>query len=103
MPECFFSNVYGVCDNSDCIFLHLKPDSALRECIWHKRGICKNGAICKNKHKRAVMCWDYYAGFCKNGPSCKFAHPKFEIKSADVNDEEALNRPGTILNGSVIK
>lgn len=93
MPECFFFNVYGVCNNSECLFLHLKPDSAARECVWYKRGFCKNGSTCKNKHNRAMMCWDYYAGFCKNGPFCKFAHPKFEIKYNEVTEEDILNRP----------
>jgi cleavage and polyadenylation specificity factor subunit 4 len=93
MPECFFFNVYGVCNNNDCFFLHLKPDSAARECVWYNRGFCKNGTTCKNKHNRAVMCWDYYAGFCKNGPFCKFTHPRFEIKHLEISESDIIQRP----------
>jgi cleavage and polyadenylation specificity factor subunit 4 len=92
MPECFFFNVYGVCNNNDCLFLHLKPDSAARECVWYKRGFCKNGASCKNKHNRSVLCWDYYNGFCPNGPECKFGHPKFEIKYNEIQEEDIVKR-----------
>lgn len=93
MPECFFFNVYGVCNNNECLFLHLKPDSAARECIWYKRGFCKNGSGCKNKHNRATLCWNYYSGFCPNGPYCKFGHPKFEVKFNEIQEEDIIKKP----------
>lgn len=90
MPECFFFNVYGVCNNSDCLFMHVKPESAVRECVWYRRGFCKNGAACKNKHIRQQLCWDYYAGFCRLGPECRLGHPKFELKFAVIKDEDVI-------------
>lgn len=93
MPECFFFNVYGVCNNNECLFLHLKPDAAVRECIWYKRGFCKNGATCKNKHMRAKLCWDYYAGFCLKGPDCQLGHPKFELHFNHITDEDVIKLP----------
>jgi len=103
MPECFFFNVYGVCNNNDCLFLHLKPDSAARECIWYKRGFCKNGANCKNKHNRAVLCWDYYNGFCPNGPHCKLGHPKFEVKFNEIQEEDIIKKHKPSALSSVAK
>lgn len=93
MPECFFFNVYGVCNNSECLFLHVNPEAAVRECVWYRRGFCKNGAGCKNKHIRAKLCWDYFAGFCKSGADCRLGHPRFEIKFTEITDEDVLNRP----------
>ncbi|CAG2100835.1 unnamed protein product, partial [Medioppia subpectinata] len=93
MPECFFFNVYGVCNNNDCLFLHVKPDSAARECIWYKRGFCKNGSGCKNKHIRKNLCWDYFGGFCINGSDCKFGHPKFELKFNEIDEEDVIKKP----------
>lgn len=94
MPECFFFNVYGVCNNSDCLFLHVKPESVARECVWYKRGFCKNGAGCKNKHIRANLCWDYFSGFCKYGLECKLGHPKFELKFNEITDEDVIVKGG---------
>jgi len=97
MPECFFFNVYGICNNSECLFLHVDPNSAVRECIWYKRGQCKNGPHCKNKHIRAELCWDYYAGFCPLGPDCKLGHPKFELRYNEITNEDVVSRPKPVL------
>ncbi|KAI5148967.1 cleavage and polyadenylation specificity factor subunit 4 [Enteropsectra breve] len=92
MPECFFFNVYGICNNADCIFLHVKPDSAVRECMWYKRGFCKNGSTCKNKHIRREMCWDFYAGFCAKGKDCELGHPKFTLEFSEIKDEDVIQK-----------
>lgn len=30
-------------------FFNVNPNSAARECIWYKRGFCKNGSSCKEQ------------------------------------------------------
>jgi cleavage and polyadenylation specificity factor subunit 4 len=73
MPQCQFFSTDGKCSNGDdCDFLHLKPEEHVRDCPWYKRGFCKHGPKCRNRHVRNEPCFDYLAGFCINGPKCKF-------------------------------
>ncbi|KAL6121326.1 hypothetical protein NUSPORA_01769 [Nucleospora cyclopteri] len=93
MPECFFFNVYGVCNNNECLFLHVKPDSLSRECVWYRRGFCKNGPACKNKHIRKPLCWDYFAGLCLKGPNCKLGHPNFDLQFTEIDEADVIKKP----------
>ena len=60
------------CHNKECPFLHISPDSKMKDCPWYDRGFCRNGPMCRNRHVRRVICMNYFAGFCPNGPDCKF-------------------------------
>lgn len=76
MPECFFFSKYGECSNQECVFLHIDPNSISRECLWYKRGFCRHGLLCRNKHVKKKLCLNYFYGFCKDGPLCAYGHPK---------------------------
>lgn len=60
------------CHNKECPFLHIDPESKLKDCPWYDRGFCRHGPHCKHKHVRRVLCMNYVAGFCPDGPTCKF-------------------------------
>lgn len=79
MPECWFFTKYGECSNPDCFYLHVDPNSKMRECAWYKRGFCKHGPMCRSKHARNTACALYLTGFCPFGPNCQFGHPKYEL------------------------
>ncbi|KRH92931.1 Polyadenylation factor I complex, subunit, Yth1 (CPSF subunit) [Pseudoloma neurophilia] len=79
MPECFFFSKYGECSNQECVFLHIDPNSISRECLWYKRGFCRHGLLCRNKHVKKRLCLNYFYGFCKDGPNCPYGHPKSEM------------------------
>ncbi|EGF80201.1 hypothetical protein BATDEDRAFT_5960, partial [Batrachochytrium dendrobatidis JAM81] len=72
MPECWFFAKLGECTNPECQYLHIDPDSKIRECPWYARGFCKHGAECRHKHTRKAACQNYLTGFCPNGESCQF-------------------------------
>ncbi|KAI8897049.1 hypothetical protein BC833DRAFT_595140 [Globomyces pollinis-pini] len=79
MPECWFFAKLGECTNPECQYLHIDPESKVKECPWYARGFCKHGADCRHKHTRAAACPNYVTGFCPNGANCTFGHPKFEL------------------------
>lgn len=79
MPECWFFAKYGECQNSECLYLHIDPNSKSKLCPWYARGFCKHGPMCRNKHARNTACQLYLSGFCPFGPNCEFGHPKYEI------------------------
>ncbi|KAJ1340498.1 hypothetical protein BSLG_004884 [Batrachochytrium salamandrivorans] len=79
MPECWFFAKLGECTNPECQYLHIDPDSKVRECPWYTRGFCKHGAECRHKHTRKAACQNYLTGFCPNGESCQFGHAKHEL------------------------
>jgi cleavage and polyadenylation specificity factor subunit 4 len=83
MPPCQFFDTWGVCNNPDCTFRHIRPEDKKNECEWYARGHCKHGNRCRNRHTKRTMCKNYYAGFCPLGPNCTDGHPKFELPSAD--------------------
>ncbi len=43
MPECWFYSNYRECSNAECMYLHVDPESKIRECLWYNRGFCKHG------------------------------------------------------------
>lgn len=45
MPECWFYSRYGECSNEDCMYLHIDPESKIKECAWYARGFCKHGKL----------------------------------------------------------
>ena len=92
LPECFFFNVYGICNNNECMFLHVKPDSKAKVCVWYQKGFCRNGPKCKNKHILKPLCWDYFNGFCMKGPDCKEGHPNFDIEKKELADTEIIRK-----------
>ncbi|KAJ3073224.1 Cleavage and polyadenylation specificity factor subunit 4 [Podochytrium sp. JEL0797] len=79
MPECWFFSKYQSCTNPECQYLHIDPNSKVKECPWYARGFCKHGPKCRNKHVRQSVCQNYVTGFCPKGPECTFGHPKYEL------------------------
>ncbi|KAJ3027057.1 UNVERIFIED_CONTAM: hypothetical protein HDU68_004593 [Siphonaria sp. JEL0065] len=43
MPECWFFSKYQSCTNPECQYLHIDPNSKVKECPWYARGFCKHG------------------------------------------------------------
>lgn len=60
------------CHNKECPFLHIDPETKVRDCPWYDRGFCRHGPLCRHRHVRRVLCMAYLAGFCPDGPTCKF-------------------------------
>ncbi|KAJ3117857.1 ferrochelatase hem15 [Phlyctochytrium bullatum] len=79
MPECWFYSKYGECSNAECMYLHVDPESKVKECAWYARGFCKHGPKCRHKHVRKAVCQNYITGFCPLGPDCTYGHPKYEL------------------------
>ena len=42
-PECTYSAKYGKCNNKDCLFRHVDPESKKRTCPNYLRGFCRAG------------------------------------------------------------
>nr|CAG8438060.1 4030_t:CDS:2 [Entrophospora candida]CAG8487050.1 6683_t:CDS:2 [Entrophospora candida] len=82
MPECWFYSRYGECSNEDCMYLHIDPETKIKECAWYARGFCKHGPHCRHKHVRKVVCQLYLSGFCPKGSECPNGHPKYELPSS---------------------
>lgn len=36
----------GECSNKECPFLHIDPESKIKDCPWYDRGFCKHGKYC---------------------------------------------------------
>jgi len=88
MPECYFYQKFGRCDNKkDCQYQHIDPLDKVKDCPWYDRGFCRHGPACKLRHRRRVICPNYLVGFCLEGPKCKYFHPKFELPIYDSNDK----------------
>lgn len=102
MPECWFFTKYGECSNPECMYLHIDPNSKVKECAWYNRGFCKHGKLlnagcasdriarsltfvifsgakCRGKHVKRAVCQNYLIGFCPKGPDCPLGHPKHEL------------------------
>lgn len=79
MPECFFYSRFQACSNKECPFLHIDPESKIKDCPWYDRGFCRHGPSCRHRHTRRVLCINYLCGFCPEGPNCKFVHPRFDL------------------------
>lgn len=79
MPECHFYTKYRACSNKECPFLHIDPDSRIKDCPWYDRGFCRHGPNCRYRHTRRLLCINYLCGFCPDGPNCNFAHPRFDL------------------------
>ncbi|XP_002734616.1 cleavage and polyadenylation specificity factor subunit 4-like [Saccoglossus kowalevskii] len=94
MPECFFFSKFGLCSNKECPFLHIDPESKIKDCAWYDRGFCKHGPHCRNRHTRRVICVNYLCGFCPDGKNCKFQHPKFDLPV--VNDPVSAQKKASI-------
>ena len=74
-----FISLPDACHNKECPFLHIDPESKIRDCPWYDRGFCRHGPLCRHRHVRRVLCLNYLAGFCSKGPECPDTHPKFEL------------------------
>ena len=71
--------ISDACHNKECPFLHIDPESKIRDCPWYDRGFCRHGPSCRHRHVRRELCMNYLAGFCPDGPECPNGHPRFEI------------------------
>ena len=43
------------CHNKECPFLHIDPETKMRDCPWYDRGFCRHGPLCRNRHVRKVI------------------------------------------------
>lgn len=68
----FIFALSDACHNKECPFLHIDPESKIKDCPWYDRGFCRHGPHCRHRHVRRVLCMNYLAGFCPEGPECKF-------------------------------
>lgn len=84
MPECWFFTKLGECTNPECQYLHIDPNSKIKDCAWYARGFCKHGADCRHKHTRAAICPNFLTGFCPKGNNCSFAHPRYELPTGNA-------------------
>jgi cleavage and polyadenylation specificity factor subunit 4 len=77
---CAFKKLYflppDACHNKECPFLHIDPETKIRDCPWYDRGFCRHGPSCRHRHVRRVLCLNYLSGFCPAGSRCPDAHPK---------------------------
>ncbi|ORY48149.1 hypothetical protein BCR33DRAFT_714568 [Rhizoclosmatium globosum] len=96
MPECWFFSKYQSCTNPECQYLHIDPNSKIKECPWYARGFCKHGPRCRNKHVRQAVCQNYVTGFCPKGPECTLGHPKFELP--DLSNPDGAATGGNTFN-----
>ncbi|PSN40982.1 Cleavage and polyadenylation specificity factor subunit 4 [Blattella germanica] len=67
-----FAGMDNACHNKECPFLHIDPESKIKDCPWYDRGFCRHGPNCRHRHVRRVLCMNYVAGLCIDGPDCKF-------------------------------
>jgi cleavage and polyadenylation specificity factor subunit 4 len=93
MPECYFYSRFNACHNKECPFLHIDPESKIKDCPWYDRGFCRHGPGCRHRHVRRVLCNNYLAGFCPDGIDCKFMHPRFELPPPPEVTKEQQKRP----------
>ena len=35
----------GECSNKECQYLHIDPESKIKDCPWYDRGFCKHGGL----------------------------------------------------------
>lgn len=98
MPPCHFFAEYGICERPDCMFLHIDPETTIRNCAWYARGFCKHGNNCKNRHIRKEACPLYLAGFCIKGPDCEMGHPKYELPVMGDDKEKATTDAGQVCS-----
>ena len=103
MPVCYFYSNFGRCENRDCMYQHVNPDTAVPECPWYARGHCKHGSQCKKKHVRKVMCVDFMVGFCPAGPECEYEHPKWELPSIESSTQKVIRCHYGILLAKNVK
>lgn len=72
MPECYFYAKFsrkihyatisrlkqlkllltGACHNKECPFLHIDPETKIKDCPWYDRGFCRHGPTCRHRHVR---------------------------------------------------
>lgn len=93
MPECYFYSRFNTCHKKECTFLHIDPESKIKDCAWYDRGFCRHGPSCRHRHVRRVLCKNYLAGFCPEGSGCKHMHPRFELPPASDISKEAKRPP----------
>lgn len=93
MPECYFYSRFNTCHKKECTFLHIDPESKIKDCPWYERGFCRHGPGCRHRHVRRVLCKNYLAGFCPDGKTCKHMHPRFELPPAADLSKELPKRP----------
>ncbi|KAM9537730.1 putative cleavage and polyadenylation specificity factor subunit 4-like protein isoform 1-T1 [Guaruba guarouba] len=86
-----FPAMESECSNKACPFLHV--DASTVCCPWYDRGFCRQGPLCKYKHKRRVMCANYLVGFCPDGPNCRFMHLKAGLMKSSTDPSKGAVCP----------
>ncbi|KAI4471949.1 cleavage and polyadenylation specificity factor subunit 4-related [Holotrichia oblita] len=80
-----------------CPFLHIDPESKIKDCPWYDRGFCRHGPHCRHRHVRRVLCTNYLAGVCPDGPTCKYMHPRFELPAPPDQNLKDQKKPPVII------
>lgn len=87
---CFvsLSILVGECSNKECPFLHIDPESKIKDCPWYDRGFCKHGSsrsvmdrnipavmTLTDKHTLLFLFWIIF--HCPvSGPDCRHRHTR---------------------------
>lgn len=83
----------GECSNKECPFLHIDPESKIKDCPWYDRGFCKHGMCLPHLlflwmgircgmflFHLCIICWWMYgmwpAELCVAGPLCRHRHTR---------------------------
>lgn len=71
----------GECSNKECPFLHIDPESKIKDCPWYDRGFCKHGKYC------SVRTLANFINDCIQGEIyCLF--PLFQVLTVDTDIQE---------------
>ena len=41
--------ILDACHNKECPFLHIDPETKMRDCPWYDRGFCRHGPSCRHR------------------------------------------------------
>lgn len=123
MPECYFYSKFGLyfppvllviyghlkkrlsvcilageCSNKECPFLHIDPESKIKDCPWYDRGFCKHGkAFSVNQvPKRELLLFflsDFNSEFKCETTHCRFISCSlvhlFKCSGVDITEEDS--------------
>lgn len=88
----------GECSNKECPFLHIDPESKIKDCPWYDRGFCKHGkAFSVNQvPKRELLLFflsDFNSDFKCETTHCRFISCSlvhlFKCSGVDITEEDS--------------